>query len=283
MFKTYYYFNDENYPINVTQETCELTPHTFHKDELVMCEGKSLIDFFNEIPELTVRQDDLMCEGKTLTQFFNEISEHIFQQDGLMAENKSLYQFFNGIDKYKKVNIVDIGAQSGLYSLYAKYLPLATFYAFEPFPTSFKLLQDNLALNEITNVKTYNLALSNTAGTITLSTSESHNGLHTIGKNPLRFDDVKQIEVQSTTLDDMFFGKNIPVHYIKIDTEGAEYFILKGGKETIKAYKPIIQLEWNHINMKQCDVTEEMMQELIDELGYKEISFVEEEKLIGPS
>ena len=234
MSKTYYYFNDEKYPIKVTQETCELTPHTF-------------------------------------------------QQDGLMWENKSLSQFFKSIDKYKKVNIVDIGAQSGLYSLYAKYLPFATFYSFEPFPISFKLLQDNIALNKLTTINTYNLALSDSNGTLILNTSESHNGLHTIGKNPLRFDDVKQVEVESKTLDDMFFKQDIPVHYIKIDTEGAEYFILKGGKETIKKYKPIIQLEWNHINMKQCDVTEEMMQELIEELDYKEISFVEEEKLIGPS
>jgi len=233
MFKTYYYFNNEKYPIKVSQETCEITPYTF-------------------------------------------------QKDGLMWENKSLEQFFNGIDKYKKVNIVDIGAQSGLYSLYAKYLPYSTFYAFEPFPISFKLLQDNIALNKLTNVNTYNLALLDRNGTLILNTSESHNGLHTVGKNPLRFNDIKQIEIESTTLDDMFFKKDIPVDYIKIDTEGAEYFILKGGKETIKKYKPIIQLEWNYTNMKQCDVSEQMMNDLIKEIEYKEIAFVEEEKLIGP-
>jgi FkbM family methyltransferase len=281
MSKTYYYFNDEKYPIKVTQETCELTPHTFHKD-ILLYENQSLAEFFNDISGYTSQQDGIKTENKSLADFFNDISGYTFEKDGIMTENKSLAQFFKGIDKYKKVNIVDIGAQSGLYSLYAKYLPFSTFYSFEPFPTSFKLLQDNLALNKLTNVKTYNVALSDTEGTLTLNTSESHNGLHTIGKNPIRFSDIKPIQVESTTLDNMFFKKDIPVHYIKIDTEGAEYFILKGGEETIKKYKPVIQLEWNYINMEQCDVTKEMMEELIKNFGYKEISFVEEEKLIGP-
>ena len=77
----------------------------------------------------------------------------------------------------------------------------------------------------------------------------------------------------------MFYNQNIPVHYIKIDTEGHEYYILKGGINTITKYRPTIQLEWNVTNMRQCDVTEEMMRTILQELNYKEVGFVEEEKL----
>ena len=170
----YYYFNDEKYPISVTDETRKITPYTF-------------------------------------------------SSDGELWEQQALYQFYKGIDAAINYNIVDIGAQSGLYSLFAKYLPLSTFYAFEPFPTTFELLNDNLQLNEITNVKTYNLAISDKEGVSILNTSISHNGLNTLGQNPLRFNDVYPINVNTTTLDLFFY--NTPVHYIKIDTEGYEYYI----------------------------------------------------------
>jgi hypothetical protein len=112
-----------------------------------------------------------------------------------------------------------------------------------------------------------------------LNTSLSHNGLHTLGTNPLRFTDIKAIPINTTTLD--IFFNNIPIHFIKIDTEGYEYFILKGAVEVIKKYKPLIQLEWNTTNMKQCNIDENMMRKLIEELGYKQIGFVEEEMLIA--
>jgi FkbM family methyltransferase len=210
-----------------------------------------------------------------------KITPYTFQSDGQLWEQKSLYQFFNNISINNNYNIIDIGAQSGLYSLFAKYLPLSTFYSFEPFPDTFKLLNDNLIINEITNVNTYNLAISDKTGFCKLNTSISHNGLHTLGENPLRFSDIKSIDVTSTTLDDFF--NDIYVHYIKIDTEGYEYYILKGGLNIIKKYKPIIQLEYNIINMKQCNVSEEMFSNLINEIDYVVISSCEEELLIGPN
>ena len=166
-----------------------------------------------------------------------------------------------------------------MYSLYAKYLPKSTFYSFEPFPETYKLLNDNLLLNNINNVNTYNLAISDKNDIVNLYVCTNHNGLHTLGNNLKRFDNPKVIKVNSTTLDDFFFKNTITIDYIKIDTEGYEYFILKGGINTIKKYKPIIQLEWNITNMEQCNVTENMLIDFLNEVDYVEIGFVEEEKL----
>lgn len=231
MYKTFYYFDNVKYPINVTNETTSIACHTF-------------------------------------------------PTNGKMWETISLKQFYDAIPADGTFNIVDIGAQVGLYTLYAKYLPKSTFYAFEPFPSTFQALNENIRLNNIENVKTFNIAISDKQGETSLNTSIGHNGLHTLGSNPLRFNDIKPITVNTTTLDIHF--SDIPIHYIKIDTEGYEYYILKGGMNSIKKYKPIIQLEWNITNMQQCNVTESMMRELIAELGYKQIGFVEEEMLLGP-
>lgn len=157
-------------------------------------------------------------------------------------EDQELKLFFGLIDVNKKVTIVDIGARSGLYTLYAKYLPFSTFYSFEPNKVKYDLLCDNITLNNITNIFTYNIALSN------------KNGLH--------------------TLDDIFFENNIDVNFIKIDTEGFEYYILGGGKKTIGKNKPIIQLKYK--------ITEEQMNDMIKSLGYKVFSKQTEEMIIIP-
>ena len=81
----------------------------------------------------------------------------------------------------------------------------------------------------------------------------------------------------------LFYYKNISVDFIKIDTEGWEYNILKGGENTIKQYKPIIQLEWNEINMKQCNVdSHEFNEYLTTTLEYKRLHLINEELFIGP-
>lgn len=69
------------------------------------------------------------------------------------------------------------------------------FFSFEPFEQSYNLLNENLKLNDIHNVNTHNIALSDVCGTSTLNTSISHNGFHTLGENPLRFTDIKPVQI----------------------------------------------------------------------------------------
>jgi len=209
-----------------------------------------------------------------------KITPYTFLNDNTMWEEESIQHFFDIIPKDKAVNIIDIGAQSGLYSLYAKYLQNATFYSFEPFKTTFDLLNENIKLNNISNIYTYNMGISNKKETTILNTSISHNGLHTLGDNPLRFNDICQVSIDVDTIDNLFYDKNISVDFIKIDTEGWEYYILKGGEKTIKQYKPIIQLEWNEINMQQCNVNIDDFNEYLDILGYKKVKTINEELFI---
>jgi hypothetical protein len=208
-----------------------------------------------------------------------DVTPYAFQKNNELWEQASLNQFYSRIDPLVPSTVVDIGAQSGLYSLYAKHLPLSTFYSFEPFPKTFQLLKNNLELNNIQNVNPINIALSNQIGKSVLNTCISHNGLNTMGNNVKRFNDILPIEINTTTLDEMFYKKNIPVNFIKIDTEGYEYYILQGGINTIFKYKPVIQLEWNTTNMEQTNVTEDVLYNFFRMINYREVSHVDEEKL----
>lgn len=210
------------------------------------------------------------------------VSPTSFLRNGHLWEEESVNYFYDNIPTDRPVTIVDIGAQCGLYTLYAKYLPNSQFYAFEPFPRSYKVLRDNITLNRIPNVRTRNIGISNHAGETILNTSKSHNGLHTLGTNIIRFDDAVPVTIHVEPLDSIFYDNNIPVDFIKIDTEGWEYFILQGGEKTIQKYKPMIQLEWSEDNMKQCNVNMAEFGTYIDTIGYKKKKIIGEELFIVP-
>ena len=106
-----------------------------------------------------------------ITDETHKITPNTFLDNGILWENDSIHYFFSKINSDKCYNIVDIGAQSGLYSLYAKYLPKSKFFSYEPFMPTFNLLNDNLKLNNIVNVDSFNVGLSNNLGKALLNTS----------------------------------------------------------------------------------------------------------------
>lgn len=212
------------------------------------------------------------------------MTPHSFFKNETTWEESSINYFYDNVPVDKEATILDIGAQSGLYTLYAKYLPKCKFHAFEPFPDTYKLLNDNIVLNGIKNATTYNIGLSDCKGETTLNTSLSHNGLHTLGSSPLRFNDVNPIKISVDTIDNIFYKNDISVDFIKMDTEGWEYFILKGGEKTIQKHKPFIQIEWNEINMRQCGVDIlEFTKYIEHDMGYKIKNLIAEELFLVPN
>jgi FkbM family methyltransferase len=206
-----------------------------------------------------------------------------FGSDGSIYELGSINYFFKGLEYWTPgtpLNIVDVGAQIGSYSLYAKFLPHCKFFAFEPFPQSYDILNENLKRNNITNVDTYKLGISNVSGEATLSTSVGHNGLHTLGKNPRRFIDKADLVIQTTTLDEFF--KNIRIDLLKIDVEGWEAFVLIGGRNVIKRDRPLIQIEWCPVNMDQCGLNQVILTDIICQLGYRIVHLDGEEMILHP-
>ena len=175
--------------------------------------------------------------------------------------------------------ILDIGANNGSFSLMAKLYPTTTWHLFEPDPTNVDHLKENLELNEITNATVYEEALSDYIGECVLKICPNHRGLNTIGKNVQRFSNAESVDypVKCNTIDNIFSDTKIDL--IKIDTEGSEYDIIRGGINTIKKYKPKILLEFNPGNMSQCGHDPQKLNALIHEIGYNPFWFDNGENL----
>lgn len=167
--------------------------------------------------------------------------------------------------------ILDIGAQSGCFSLLSKFFPNTEWYSFEPDPTNYELLIKNLELNNINNVNSFNVGISNKIGNQKLKILKNHRGLNNYGENLIRFriDDpnVICIETPVDTIDNLFYNKKIDL--IKIDSEGSEFNILEGGKDTLIKYKPKILLEYYEPNLNQFNKTFKDLHNLFDDLGYQ--------------
>ena len=205
-----------------------------------------------------------------------------FNPDGRYFEPESVAYFYDLIkSKFgtNPCNIVDIGAQSGLYTLYAKYMQNCRFYSFEPNTDTFELLKENCKLNNITNVKLHNMGLGNKIETLSLKIPRraDESGLCCLGISPIRFSDYTKKEINVTTLDTEFYERNIPIHFIKCDTEGWEAFILEGGEKSITTYKPEIFLEVCDDNLKQCSQTRENLFSILEQYGYKYVTTINNE------
>ena len=218
-----------------------------------------------------------------ITENTHKITPATFSSDGSIWEYSQIEYFYKKVLEKKDDNIVvvDIGAQTGLYTLFSQFIKNASFYAYEPYMPCYEELCKNIEINNITNVNVFNIAVSNNLEIKTLKVP-SHLGLCTLGDNPIRFEEYKNVEVKCDTLDNLFYYKNIKVDFIKCDTEGWEYYVLLGGLKTIIKYNPVLQLEYNTDNMRQCSVSEQKFNDLIKNIGYR-VTYINGEERIYES
>jgi FkbM family methyltransferase len=145
------------------------------------------------------------------------------------------------IEKYGRAGMtaLDIGANIGAHTLrLAKKIgPTGTVHAFEPTDFAFEKMQRNLELNAITNVVPHKLALSTNnlrSQRIQYRSSWPTNGL------ALEKESVVDFQRLDDVLKELRTGK---VSLIKLDVDGNEYSVLRGGEAMLRRDQPIILLE----------------------------------------
>ncbi len=129
---------------------------------------------------------------------------------------------------------VDCGAAEGLFSLLVA-KRCNKIYAIEPVPKFIESM--NLTFAGFDNVEILPVALSDQGGEATITGSDISSVLGGSGNGT---------RVKVTTLDALFFDKNIPLSYIKVDLEGYDFTALKGASNIIKTHAPKIAITTYH-------------------------------------
>jgi FkbM family methyltransferase len=167
--------------------------------------------------------------------------------------------------------IVDVGANTGTYALLAALLPSIRVMAFEPNPQTFEWLRDSLRRNAVLDrVDAFQLAASDRNGDAMLSVPRWKESVLATLSKPRYFEADGVVQVQTTTLDS--FLKDHPlsrIDVLKIDTEGAEKFVLQGARETIGRFRPIMIVECGKLQTRQFGYERTESIALIEELEYR--------------
>jgi FkbM family methyltransferase len=134
--------------------------------------------------------------------------------------------------------VVDAGARYGLHASWEPVAAIAQFHLFEPEPVEAARLDDKYSGRP--NIKIHNMALDQQPGVLKFElrqhralTSTYQRSSEAIAENYMaeRFVSLDTFDVKAETLDNLF--KEHPVHFLKLDVEGAELRVLAGARELL--------------------------------------------------
>ena len=174
--------------------------------------------------------------------------------------------------------LIDIGANAGYFSLIAGKYGRADLkhVAVEPVPENIRLLKSHLSENDIQNVIIEPMAISDKEGEIEFSNS-SNLAANTYKTESSIFSE-ETIKVKTSSLDAFASKYQLDSNcLIKIDVEGAELDVLKGGASFLRKFHPelVLATHDNHIpGIKNACL------EFLQKLGYR-VETLEDEKIEG--
>jgi FkbM family methyltransferase len=170
--------------------------------------------------------------------------------------------------------LLDVGAHDGLVTLPLARLPGSRVLAFEPLPMAFARLEaalrDGFGGALPAHVELRPEALGDAPGVLTLSmpvladgaaqeqwasTAKSYEGFAGVA--------VRRFEVPVVTLDQLGIAD---LTAVKLDAEGAEYEVLRGGAETLRRCRPVLTIE---IEERHREGSTWAVPAFLDALGYE--------------
>ena len=162
---------------------------------------------------------------------------------------------------------IDVGAHYGYYTLLVgTAYPGCRIIALEPVPENYAVLQRNVALNGLKNVELHNLAASDSEGFRDLKVKEASDSC-SFYDHPLTHT-LKEIEVQTVSLDG-FLQLSPDMHVIiKVDTDGHEPHVLRGMKNLLRESSGVsLLVEFNPKCLRKAGHQPEQFLEEIFALG----------------
>ncbi len=178
------------------------------------------------------------------------------------------FKFINSIIRPNDV-VFDIGANIGIYSLwFSKCINNnGRIFSFEPDEANMERFKYIIGLNNINSIYPQQIALSNSIGKAKFSMGlDEQNGLLNDSHAS-----IEQFKMVNTNTIDNFCAENTVdvINYMKMDVEGAEWFVLNGALSMLTQQKiKIIQLEINNQLIKY-NISVKQLVDYMNAFGYK--------------
>jgi len=153
-------------------------------------------------------------------------------------------------------------------------------YGFEPDEKNYTGVAKNIALNSFKNLEVFKVAVSDKHETVKLYCVEPHNrGMNRI----LQQTDDAGLDytiMETTTLDDIVEMNKIDrLNLIKIDIEGYEMHALRGARQVLKRFKPVLFVEVGYTRLLMNKTSPGELIRFLETHGY-EVYHSETEKKV---
>lgn len=164
------------------------------------------------------------------------------------------------------MNVIDVGANVGVYTfVFARCVgDVGKVYAIEPTPGCVECLQATISENHLqSSVQAITAAVGEKVGEVYL-VEESASVFNRIVTDPTSvLEETKP--VKQISLDSLWISEGEPpIDLLKVDAEGAEVPVLKGGRKMLEACAPVVLFENQHAGQ----VTGLESASILTELGY---------------
>ena len=181
--------------------------------------------------------------------------------------------------------VVDIGANNGIFTLFAASITQKAVHAFEPSPRNLEVLRRNIAINRLHKVIVHDCAVSDSVRSAKLFLS-SADGMQNLLSNHILPDKIEQykartdmnylaqgfdksenyIEVPTTTLQEIMDHNNLEhIDFLKLDCEGAEGPILQSTPKSFLRRVRKIAMEF-HDHLSELDHSS--IQKILEGVGF---------------
>ncbi|HEV2081381.1 MAG TPA: FkbM family methyltransferase [Brevundimonas sp.] len=215
---------------------------------------------------VTRRSDRLLAlrKNRQMAVFANSYIGVLVNQFGYF-EHEDLETLFDWLSPlhttFRQGVALDIGANIGNHAMWFSD-HFSHVHAFEPNPRTYGLLAFNAA--PLPGVTTHQMGLGDQKGELTLSADVLHPEVSSLRLGTPGLAD--QIMVRVETLDDLTLERKEDVCFIKIDVEGFEEQVLRGGRATIASTQPLIVMEQHGSEFSDGASPSTR---LLEEMGYK--------------
>jgi FkbM family methyltransferase len=170
-------------------------------------------------------------------------------------------------------DVIDVGANVGFYSVMAAKHTTRRVLAIEPTPNALKLLRENIDRNGVgARVVVFEGAASNVAGKLTINTpvgKEEYSSLVSVVHSGAQSEPMAQIQVETSTLDQLIHLYDLDPGLVKIDVEGAEHLVFKGAKNVLEKNRPIIFTEFSPQAMRENAADPQAMLDMLKSFNYR--------------
>lgn len=165
---------------------------------------------------------------------------------------------------------LDIGANHGAFALQLAAVvgPTGQVIAFEPQPRLVDILRLSFAANGFTFCEVIDSACGDSERDLSFFVPPI-SGAASQFKESVGATALTTLTVRQRRLDDVMATR--PVHgrvAIKLDVEGAEVAVLRGGREFFRAHRPPMLIEMNPASLRAATQTEATMVSALDDAGY---------------